>query len=452
MALQGSRKENFALPAEDRWPLRTLGEPKSRPPPEYPSQWFAAHPGSKPIAYVKRCFASEEDLARAVSAGLASGRLPVEYVVQFMHVEGTKIKDTLTEDWTSFGVTIGCAGEKISPWDLLTITEQSVPPGDLVDTVPAANDDNCSPDCTGLLAVVVCIYRLLVANCLGGTRDYIQHLQDNNLKRILQIFNSSGRYLEGAEKNFGQWIKDRSYLSLIAALDMFLYRFSSHNMAILRAGTKVSRNKHCTVRDDIARLCKETGLQPPELVEWVFIERAANELHVIFRKGQEMDVKYSYAPYLSDLGLCQRSPYSATANPLVHYWCNATIALKGSWAAQKSRITYDGDLSGVTINAVVLAYAKHTVSFGCLVASTLKEDEKIQKMLLAVQNAPREFRHMPKKFEAAQWYQYLWENSFIIDPKISKYCVSMLRTAEMEKGCGSRIGSVGAKLAELIPK
>ncbi|KAH7947627.1 hypothetical protein HPB52_014802 [Rhipicephalus sanguineus] len=66
-------------------------------------------------------------------------RLPLD--ILFMHVEGAKIKDTLTQDWKSFGVTIGSAGETISPWDLLSITEQSGP-ADLADAAVAATADD----------------------------------------------------------------------------------------------------------------------------------------------------------------------------------------------------------------------------------------------------------------------------------------------------------------------
>ncbi|XP_037519053.1 uncharacterized protein LOC119396062 [Rhipicephalus sanguineus] len=409
------------------------------PPPEYPSEWFAAHPGSKPIVLVKRCFASEEHLAKAVSERLAAGNLPVEYVVQFMHVEGAKIKDTLTEDWESFGVTIGSAGETISPWDLLSITEQAGP--DYLINTETTDVDNL-PDRTGLFALLVCIYRLLVARCLGGRRDYIQRLRDDNLKRILRTFRCSSQYLERAEREFGHWIRDRSYLSLVAALDMFLNRFGHHDMAVLRAGSHVSRYKHCAVLDDIARLCKATGLKPSELFQWVFLERAAEELNVIFAKGQELFQEQSYAPYLSDLGLSRRSPYSATANPSIHYWCNAAASLMGITQSQKARITHDGDLSGATVSAMVFAYASMKCRLRCRI---LPKSDILVREMVAEGNAPRDTGQMPEAFEAAQWYQYLTEKSFVVDPEISKYCLSKLRA-------DVRDGSVGAKLAELIPK
>ncbi|KAL1413941.1 hypothetical protein MTO96_007879 [Rhipicephalus appendiculatus] len=439
MTLSDCRKEDSALPADDRRCSRPLGESKSRPPAEYPSEWFAAHPESKPIALVKRCFASDERLAKAVSAGLAAGSLPVEYAVEFMYVEGAKIKDTLMEDWKSFGVTIGCAGETVSPWDLLSITEQPGPDY-LIDTETTHIDN--SPDGTGLFALLVCIYRLLAARCHGGRRDYIQRLRDDNLKRIVKTFHCSSQCLERAERNFGHWIKDRSYLSLVAALDMFLNRFGHHDMAVLRAGTHVSRYKHCAVLGDIGRVCKATGLKPSELFQWVFLGRAEEELNVIFAKGQELFEEHSYAPYLSDLGLSRRSPYSATANPLIHYWCNAAAALMGITQSQKSRITHDGDLSGATVSAMVFAYANMKCYLRCmfvpvpgnLVLKTVDEGD-----------APRDTGQMPKAFEAAQWYRYLLEKSFVVDPEISKYCLSKLRA-------DVRDGSVGAKLAELIPK
>ncbi|XP_072145051.1 uncharacterized protein [Dermacentor andersoni] len=278
----------------------------------------------------------------------------------------------------------------ISPWDLLTITEE-LGQGDLVSAeTPATPNDDRIPNCTRLFALVVCIYRLLVAKCHGGRPDYIKRLHDNNLRWILEIFKCSGQYLEDAEEKFGEWIKDRSYLSLIAALDMFLYRFRRHEMAILTAGAHVSRYNHCTVLDDIARLCRATELGTTELLEWVFVERAADELYMIHRKGQELYVAHFYAPHLSDLGLSRRSPYSATANPLIHYWCNATAALMGSSQGEKSRITYHGDLSGATISAMVLAYAEWEHSLKLVGPTLWKVDEHRQKTL-AKENAPREF-------------------------------------------------------------
>ncbi|KAL1413942.1 hypothetical protein MTO96_007880 [Rhipicephalus appendiculatus] len=395
MALSGCRTEDFAFVAEDGWTSRTLSAPKSRLPPEYPSEWFAAHPGSKPIAIVKRCFASEEHLAKVVSAGLAAGRLPVEYVVQFMHVEGAKIKDTLTEDWKSFGVTIGSAGETISPWDLLSITEQSGP-ADLADAAVAATaDDDNSPHRAGLLAVVVCIYRLLVAKCRGGRREYLQRLQDKALKRILMQFRVGSQYLVEAENNFEHWLKDRSYLSLIAALDMFLHRFRNHDMALLRAGTQVSRYKHCAVLDDLGRVCKETGLKGLELFQWIFFRQAADELFVIYEGGQELLSKNSYAPYLSDLGLSRRSPYSATANPFLHYWCNAASALLGSFKSPKSIVPCDVDFSGATVNAMVLAYATEIIRDRPRPICTINEAQAklLSNILLNRLNTPQ--RHWP---------------------------------------------------------
>lgn len=450
MALSRCRKEEFALPDKDRWPSRTLGEPTPCLSREYPSEWFAAHPGSKPVALVKRCFASEDHLARAVSAGLAAGRLPVEYVVQFMHVEGAKITCTLEEDWKSFGVTIGCAGETISPWDLLNITEQ-VGPENLVNSdVTAAASDGSSPDRDGLFALVACIYRLLVTNCRGERRDYRQRLLDKQLKRMLGMFRTSGRCLDGAEKNFEHWVKDRSFLSLIAALDMFLNRFSCHRMSILRAGTMVSRYKHCTVIDDIKSASKFASMGPFEFAQWVFVERAAAEVVAILREGEELFASRSYAPYLSDLGLCQRSPYSATANPLMHFFCKATAALRGHSESKNSKIACDGDLIGVTLNAMVFAYAKENINtFRMGVFTSMEELRECELLEAAKTNVPRGYGEMPKVFEAAEWYQYLSEKSFVIDPKISRNLLIYLRPLGSSD---MREGTVGAKLLELIAK
>ncbi|KAH7947626.1 hypothetical protein HPB52_014801 [Rhipicephalus sanguineus] len=381
MALRDCCKEDSAVPADDRRCPRILGESKSQ----------------------------------------STSRVPVRMVCSASGIEADRSRET------------------ISPWDLLSITEQAGP--DYLINTETTDVDNL-PDRTGLFALLVCIYRLLVARCLGGRRDYIQRLRDDNLKRILRTFRCSSQYLERAEREFGHWIRDRSYLSLVAALDMFLNRFGHHDMAVLRAGSHVSRYKHCAVLDDIARLCKATGLKPSELFQWVFLERAAEELNVIFAKGQELFQEQSYAPYLSDLGLSRRSPYSATANPSIHYWCNAAASLMGITQSQKARITHDGDLSGATVSAMVFAYASMKCRLRCRI---LPKSDILVREMVAEGNAPRDTGQMPEAFEAAQWYQYLTEKSFVVDPEISKYCLSKLRA-------DVRDGSVGAKLAELIPK
>ncbi|XP_077486026.1 uncharacterized protein LOC144097117 [Amblyomma americanum] len=448
MATASFGKEDEPAPSGDNRASDAPVAPKSRPR-QYPSEWFEAHPGSKPTVCVPQCFASEDELVKAVADGLATGRLPVEYAVQFMHVEGAKIRATLNGDWVSFGLTIGRAGEEISPWDLLAVSQVPGPSTALDAAKPAAVEDiGRAENRKGLFAVVVCMYRILDAKGIRTTAGVLR-LQER-LKKILEPvpFCCTASCLERGGENFGDWLNNQSYLSLIAALDMFLNHFPRHEMQRVRAGTLSSRYKYCAVLQDITHLHKTSGTECQDLIKWLCFPCFAEEGTAIMKGGQELLAWGSYSPYLIDLGLCRRSPYSAALNPLVHYWCHASAAMMEPTCSKSlnARITSDEDLAQVTDIAMAFAYAHSRCELGICFFPSKEEAERYNREKEAAL-AARDIRETPITTRVEDWERHLSATGFTIHPAISEFAQGQVR-----KFRNVREGTVRARLIELILK
>ena len=93
---------------------------------EYPSQWFVN--GKKPVLTVFKTQRILEHIARQVS--VMGGRTDLCYLslTEFLVMMMNAISDTLLEDWSSFGVSIGKQGDKITPLSLLEVVESASEP------------------------------------------------------------------------------------------------------------------------------------------------------------------------------------------------------------------------------------------------------------------------------------------------------------------------------------
>lgn len=412
--------------------------------PEYPSEWFEAHPGKKPIVRFKKYSESLDVLTQVVDHGLRTKELSVEYVVHFIYEMGLKISATLDEPWVSFGRSIGGEGECITPWSLLSVEPED---GGGIEA-PGAPELHRSQ--FGLLGIVVCIYRLVEAR-RRGTASYETTLQDKmtGVLRGDPFRCTDTEWAVGASQRFRQWCSNKAYLGLIAALDMFFQRFRNHELAVLQVGTCTSRLKDCAVLESIGRLRGSAGVTVKECFKWAFFAPLVDEARVIFKEGEELWVAHSYAPYLSDLGLSGRSPYSTTMNPRVHFWCHVTAALMGSSSSQNAVVTCDEFLVELTYSGVVFAYVKWIrMTFRQLVARGRKEAEELRRKLLEEEKKRQEYTDVtqePLSANPEHWFKYLENKSFVISKE-------MTALAKMSAGGfpKPRRGSVGEYLKKFF--
>ncbi len=128
---------------------------------------------------------------------------------------------------------------------------------------------------------------------------------------------------------------------MVAAIDMFVSKFPGHEWGLLRIGSRESRMKECTVVSDISHLSQITGLEPDIMVEWIFEPSVTQEWKAFKALDDELDKADSYFPYLKDMQLTPRSPYTTTAKPQIHNWVHLVGSFIGnarSRGAYQSRV------------------------------------------------------------------------------------------------------------------
>ncbi|CAN8016386.1 unnamed protein product [Ixodes persulcatus] len=116
-------------------------------------------------------------------------------------------------------------------------------------------------------------------------------------------------------------------MAMVAAIDMFLYRFPTNQYATVRVGTMASRYKDCSVFTSLCSTVSAVSIPVEELYRWIYVREVAKEAFEMLQDSEEMDDEYSYAAYLSDLKLVTKSPYSAVANPRLHSWLHCLGSL-----------------------------------------------------------------------------------------------------------------------------
>lgn len=156
----------------------------------------------------------------------------------------------------------------------------------------------------------------------------------------------------------GQWEQDKQYSKVIAGLDMFLVRFPSEDYSRLRLCTIGARYKDCAALVGVEYLRNLLNVDFGEIFMWIWTKGVANDMRRVFKKGEEITTMHSYLPYVSSMKLAERSPYSATVNPSLHYFEHFAGALMGHQRSLNARIVGDGNMMDPLFNAQVLAYAK----------------------------------------------------------------------------------------------
>lgn len=210
-----------------------------------------------------------------------------------------------------------------------------------------------------------------------------------------------------------------------------------------------SRLKDCGVLESIRTLRKTAGTTLKECLKWAFFAPLVDELRVILRGEEELWVEDSYAPYLSDLGLSGRSPYSTTMNPRVHFWCNVTAALTSTSRSRNAMVTCDDFLVELTYIAVVYAYVKWIrMTFGRFVARGREEAEELQRQLVEEEKKRQEYTDVtqePLSGNPEHWFKYLANKSFVVSKKMT---TTVKRTAGGFQN--PRKGSVGEYLKKFL--
>jgi len=271
-------------------------------------------------------------------------------VLFFGNFIAANLKETLDSDWVSYGVVIGRKGTVISPLDILDerrgSTNWTAPEGVELDKAEELR----------LFSIIIAGYRYgIAAEILQG--DY----KANVLGKINQVlrnepFNLSSDLTPTEMSRFKSWYNNAEFRALIAALDMFWCKFPDSPYSKLRVCTLGSRYKDCSSISEIRHLSQISGKKVGEMLKYVFSARVRDEVEAIGRPGEEFNKEDSYFPYMREMRLSRRSPYSSTENVNLHNWISMFGALLGSERSFNARIVSENGLIHSMNLAIFAAY------------------------------------------------------------------------------------------------
>ena len=126
----------------------------------------------------------------------------------------------------------------------------------------------------------------------------------------------TGRLLRDVSQNLST--------KLIVSLDMFLVEFPGHELAPCRINTTVPlQGLFCPQLFNIDREVIREPSGGHNTMAYAFDGQVIQEFEKFLRTTEEFDDPRSFMPYLRDLNLSAKSPYSASNNPSTHFWLHS---------------------------------------------------------------------------------------------------------------------------------
>ncbi|KAK6628650.1 hypothetical protein RUM43_002465 [Polyplax serrata] len=164
---------------------------------------------------------------------------------------------------------------------------------------------------------------------------------------------------ESTRNNYQSWDQDPGFRIIVAALDMFLVKFPNHPQSKLRMGTIPSRWRDCLALKNIYEILERYTLDKLiVLLSWCWEDALFPEIESIWAKDiSSYGQPDGYFPYMADFGFVSRSPYSTTSNPAIHLFISTLFACLGDKRGYNSRFIPCPAPTGVVDNAFIMAYA-----------------------------------------------------------------------------------------------
>lgn len=310
----------------------------------YPSEAFVR--GEKPIirglAYAGDLAGFDTYMTSQLSQSTIAS-LPIDYAICYLHAVARVTGVQLNEPWISFGVNLTDAGNNVSVASLYRYEVVGEP----LDLSGGAGQGDR-------------LYNLfmLFAPCRlhSGLRPEYRPLLAERYKNVMGDKKRNLDPSAFATKCTG-WDQHPAYAALAAAYDMFLYKTDNHEYSKIRIGTTPMRFRDCTMLGVLEVM--RNAMKVESMVDatyWIWNGRLADEFEKIFKEGEELDKVDSYTPYYAGFKLGNRSPYSATMSPQLHYFVHTIGCLSNSKRSINARAIAEVGIEDARDNAIIVGY------------------------------------------------------------------------------------------------
>lgn len=275
-------------------------------PTQSPSSWFADHSGSRPFLDLTLTSETLEISRGIIKRKISNCTLTVETANTFLfHFLGT-VKSKLNEEWRSYERLIGEADKDITPIKLLTVQTT-------LQAQTEAADISTEKDDPWMALYLLSVYRLTKAKI----PEYKSQINKRISDQMASLGSGDVRMTEAVD-SYASWGVNKQYNMLVAATDMFFSKFPNHAYANLRIGTTGSRYRDCSALLSYGYITELIGHQDMEnFLYWIFVPAVGAEIDEMMSGEEEIEKMDSYFPYQMDMGLVQKSKYSAAANKML---------------------------------------------------------------------------------------------------------------------------------------
>lgn len=368
---------------------------------KYPGEWFEAHPRSKPVITLPKYVGGLNSLRQTVVHNIVNDNCQPDSIKAYLHEVFQTQPSQLTDRWISFGLVIQEAGQPCHLSDLYEVQQSK---NDVVVELAYANLS--AKDDPWIVIYCGALYRLLNVN----NETYRKVIMEKVQMRLSA--NHVSKNVSLAKYSFFKPImNDPEYLKMVALIDMYLSKFSKHNFADARVGTISTRFKDCAALQGLDHLKSLTGLKVEALKLWIWHKKLAEDIIRIMFPGQEIDKADSYMPYFMELGLSDKSPYSAVVNPNFHTWLHV-VGICQSNTRSKNAICIEGaNMQTIMAHAMILAYALKAKLY---LTEDGGEPPKLHDEDLEEENEQADVQDLPRTLLGNEWYGWFKDQGFSV--------------------------------------
>lgn len=267
---------------------------------------------------------------------------------------------------------------------------------------------------TWLALYVVAPYRF----CNMNNQDHINRIEKVYKEQLRKYGMPEATQFDKFWDNARNLVADVNYIRMMAAIDMYLVRFPLHPLAHIRLGTIPARYKDCAALLSIFYIRLLTGLTSVQLGFWMWVPALSLEYATMLKNNEEISEVNSYMPYMIELGLSTKSPYSTIKNPNAHLFFHIIGASIGNNRSINARVPKDATVLSVRGNAAIVAYVcqKLNVYRRDLVKVGSQPDSARARPALEVEETDdiEAIGYEPTDADPDSWWGYLSDQNHII--------------------------------------
>lgn len=307
-----------------------------------PKEWFAKNP-AKPALTTDYYSLTVDltNLAGSLERYFSNGKLTLRMAKAYLYTFFSHQVKVLPEDWSSFKIPIGKAGESISPWAPLEIAlKQEL-------QVEIRKELECDP--RALALAILSYYR---TGCLRN---------EEHKERIAELISVKisawdvKLTIKGRMEVYKAWVHDEGFRRMVASIDMFYHKFRDSDLGYFRMGTVSTRFKDCTALTSMNYFAKITGSTFIGMLPWFWTKELSYQVYNVVEGGNELEKLDSYAPYFIEMTGAMKSAYSATVNPELYMFIHIIGVTLGHIRSYNANKMKEYVVTNTFANAIIVA-------------------------------------------------------------------------------------------------